>query len=93
MSINVDAEMLQMLRGLDEAMVEMAKAAFKVEGQWYYRDLPKMQEPYFSELIDVLGEDNIRWLTLAKYSDGTSRGQMIYNEQARLNTVKWLKNK
>lgn len=84
-----------LLTEIDRDMVDMAKKMFDVDGNWYYRDLSKMTFEYFDKLVTVIGEENIRWITLAEYSerDGsrTRRGQMIYSEQGRLNTGKWLR--
>lgn len=59
---------------------------------WHYHDLPQMSPEYFDKLIEVLGSENIQWLTLAErgWSDGTrtKRGQLLVSpegqERARL---------
>lgn len=43
---------------------------------WEYRDLPRMSPEYFERLKETIGDENIRWLTIADY--GVSiRGQCL----------------
>lgn len=34
---------------------------------WLYGDLPKLTKEYFDKFIDIIGEENIHWITLAQY--------------------------
>lgn len=34
---------------------------------WKYGDLPKLTKEYFDKFVEIVGEDNIRWLTYVKY--------------------------
>ncbi len=43
---------------------------------WVYRDLPRMTPEFFDQLVAIIGESNIRWLSLADYGS-TKRGQML----------------
>lgn len=44
---------------------------------WEYRDLPRMTPEYFDKFVALIGEENIRWLTLAECGDGCKRGQLF----------------
>lgn len=49
--------------------------AYLAEG-WQYRDLPRMTYEAFDKFVSIVGEENIRWLTLADYGNA-KRGQLI----------------
>lgn len=34
---------------------------------WLYGDLPKLTKEYFDKFVDIIGEENIHWITLAQY--------------------------
>lgn len=59
---------------------------------WEYRDLPRMTPEFFNQFVELVGKENIRWLSMANYSDGTRRGQLLVSpiglERARLYSVK-----
>ena len=57
-----------------ECDAAMAKAAGKPD--WTYKDLPRMTHEVFSEFVDVIGDDNLHWLTVADYGP-TIRGQVL----------------
>lgn len=44
---------------------------------WVYRDLPRMTQEAFNQFLDILGEENARFLTLARYPDKAVRGQFL----------------
>jgi hypothetical protein len=44
---------------------------------WIYRDVPKMSQENFNRLLDILGAENVRFLTFARYPDKTVRGQFL----------------
>lgn len=48
----------------------------RAEG-WAYRDLPRMTPEYFDKFTEIVGADNIEWLTRAEYHDGSKRGQLF----------------
>lgn len=56
---------------------EPVKGKTYIADGYVYRDLPRMTEPYYSDFINLLGDDNIVWLTKAAYPDGTQRGQIL----------------
>ena len=64
---------------------------------YQYRDLPRMTEPYFSDLIEIIGEDNIIWITQAEYGekDGrrSKRGQMLVSPEGIENVRAYRDNK
>lgn len=49
---------------------------YRADG-WVYRDLPQMAPEYFAQLIELIGADNIAWITRATYANGYQRGQML----------------
>lgn len=57
-----------------ECNAELAKAAGKPD--WTYKDLPRMTHEVFSEFVDVVGEENLHWLTVADYGP-TIRGRVL----------------
>lgn len=44
-------------------------------------DLPKMQEGLMLEFIQMVGEENLRWITTAKYPTGLVRGQILISPE------------
>lgn len=47
---------------------------------WQYRDLPRMTEDALSTLMNIIGAENVRWLTQARYEteEGVAvRGQCL----------------
>lgn len=44
---------------------------------WIYRDLPRMTQEAFNHFLDILGEENARFLTFARYSGDAVRGQLL----------------
>ncbi len=54
---------------------------------YIYHDLPQMPPEYFDKFIEIVGEDNIKWLTLAQrtWSDKsiTKRGQLMLSPEGQ----------
>jgi hypothetical protein len=48
---------------------------------WSYRDLPKMPKDDFRQFEDALGSENIEWITIAGYPDGSKRGQLLISPE------------
>jgi hypothetical protein len=43
---------------------------------WIYRDLPRMTQEAFNQFLDIVGEENVRFLTFARYKpEQAVRGQ------------------
>lgn len=34
---------------------------------WKYGDLPKLTKEYFDKFVDIVGEENLHWITFAQY--------------------------
>lgn len=43
---------------------------------WTYKDLPRMVPELFYTFIEIVGEENLHWVTMANYGD-TLRGQVL----------------
>jgi hypothetical protein len=51
---------------------------------WVYRDLPRMKEEFFDLFLNIVGNENISWLTQAEYQeDGyrSRRGQLLVSPE------------
>lgn len=47
---------------------------------WEYRDLPRMTQEQFNQFLDVVGEENVEFLTFARYNSDSGcrvRGQLM----------------
>lgn len=45
---------------------------------WVYRDLPKMTQEALNKFLDIVGEENTRWLSFARYKPANDvRGQLL----------------
>jgi hypothetical protein len=44
---------------------------------WIYRDLPKMTPEAFDKFMAILGDENARFLTFARYGREAVRGQLL----------------
>ena len=45
---------------------------------WKYKDLPRMTPEFNIEFRQIVGEENIKWITFATYpKSGTCRGQIL----------------
>jgi len=58
-----------------------ATRSYFAEG-YVYRDLPKMSPEYFDKFIELVGEENIVWLTLADYGH-SKRGQLLLSPEGQ----------
>lgn len=65
---------------LDEAMQELPKKLGKPD--WTYKDLPRMTRPVLEDFIELVGKDNIEWITFADYDDDSVRGQVLLSPEA-----------
>lgn len=59
---------------IDDAYSELAEEVGKPG--WVYRDLPRMVPELFYKFVELVGEENLHWLTMANYGD-TLRGQVL----------------
>lgn len=69
------------LNELNDALTDMLQHMPRPPGKedWEYRDLPKIRSDFFAQFIELVGEENIVWITRARYEheDGTyERGQL-----------------
>jgi hypothetical protein len=75
-----EEEVLELSMMLDEAMQDLpASMGFP---DWTYKDLPRMTRPLLDEFIQLVGEENIKWITFADYDNGSVRGQVILSPTA-----------
>lgn len=44
---------------------------------WVYRDLPRLTPEAMEKFVGIVTEGEIRWLTKARYPDGSVRGQLL----------------
>lgn len=68
------------LADLDNAIQEMTRAEFNLPG-WTYRDLPRMAPAFMDAFVDLVGEEHLRWITSARYPDGSVRGQVMISPE------------
>jgi hypothetical protein len=47
---------------------------------WVYKDLPRMSYEYFDKFVAIVGDDNIKWLTMADYGNA-KRGQLFISPE------------
>ena len=70
-----EEELNQLAMMMDEAMKSLpASMGFP---DWTYKDLPRMTPELKDEFVELIGEENIKWITFAEYDDGSVRGQVI----------------
>lgn len=60
---------------MDEANKALAEAA-GVPG-WTYRDLPRMTHEVMKQFIELVGSENLKFLTYADYGNAAVRGQVF----------------
>jgi hypothetical protein len=52
---------------------------------WVYRDVPNMTEPFFNKFVNLVGEENLHWLTFAERTwpngETTFRGQLLVSPE------------
>lgn len=73
--------MTQQVHDLNNALTDLLSETPKPPGMedWEYRDLPKMRSDFFDQFVELIGEENIRWITKAHYvrnGETYERGQM-----------------
>ena len=56
---------------------------------WFYKDFPRLKHETFQEMCRAIGHANVRWATLASYTDGTSRGQALLSPEGVYNLRSW----
>ena len=62
---------------LDNALQEALIESQPELAGWTYRDLPRMTKRCLDDLIGVLGESNIKFITFADYGNNSVRGQVM----------------
>lgn len=55
---------------------------------YVYRDLPKMSPEYFDKFVELVGEENIVWITLAMYRD-SKRGQLLISPEGQKRIINY----
>ena len=74
------SDLQELNRMLDEAIAEGIKSdpSMAEYRDWHYRDLPRMTPELMEEFREIIGDENLKWITFAKYDYGTSvRGQVL----------------
>lgn len=61
-----------------------------IEKGWVYRDLPRMSPELFDKFIEIVGDENIKWLTKADYGD-SKRGQLMVNPEGLRRAAEYAK--
>lgn len=68
---------------------------------WIYGDLPKLNRENFDKFLDIVGENNIKWLTLAQYPTNFGkwnnkvelfRGQYMLSPEGKERIRTWLES-
>lgn len=75
-----DEEILQLAMMLDEATASLPESLGFPE--WTYKDLPRMTPEVRDEFVEMIGHENIQWITFADYDDGSVRGQVLLSPTA-----------
>lgn len=63
---------------------------------WVYRDLPQMLDIYFDLFLNIVGEENISWLTRAEYNDKGQiyrRGQLLVSREGLARANRYAQDK
>ena len=81
----------ELFREMDDIIARGAREHFGVGDDWEYRDLPKMQETLMLEFIQTVGEENLRWITTAKYPTGLVRGQILISPEGLRRVQEYIK--
>ena len=62
---------------------------------WRYSDLPRVTKEYFDKYIEIIGAENIQWLTISEYEERdqsvTCRGQHLISPDGINRAKAWLK--
>lgn len=72
-------EIFEALRSLDGIMEEGLQESMNLPG-YTYRDLPRMTRECMSDFVSLVGEENLRWVTLADYGPSV-RGQVMISPE------------
>lgn len=66
---------------------------------WTYGDLPKLNRESFDLFLEIVGESNIKWLTLAQYPTNFGkneielfRGQYMLSPEGKERVKTWLES-
>jgi hypothetical protein len=74
-AINEECEQKNAGKSIDQIFGEgIAEECGKPD--WTYKDLPRMVPELFYTFIEIVGEENLHWITMANYGD-TLRGQVL----------------
>lgn len=65
-------ELFELMRAAEQSIAESVG-----KPDWTYRDLPRMTPETLNQLVMIIGEENIDWITHASYDDGSVRGQIL----------------
>ena len=60
---------------------------------WVYLDLPRSTNEVFEEFVSIVGEANVRFMTLARYPNQTVRGQCLISPAGMEALKVWLETK
>lgn len=75
-----DDEIMELAMMLDEGLNTLPENLGFPD--WTYKDLPRMLPEVRDDLIAMIGEENIKWITHADYDDGSVRGQVLLSPVA-----------
>jgi len=67
------------VRAINEALTEALSEGLGAsvgKPDWIYRDLPRMKPELLAEFKEIVGQDNLHWVTFADYGE-TVRGQIL----------------
>lgn len=73
---------------------QMWQEAFNLP-DWTYHDLPKLSLADFDRFIEIAGESNLKWITIAEYRNGdtfSKRGQVMISPKGMENCRNYTKN-
>jgi len=69
-------EMQELKKLSDELEASLVRECFPDKIDWVYRDLPRMTRKVMADFVNLVGKENLHWLTFADYGD-SARGQVI----------------
>lgn len=70
----------------NECLGEPIKGKTYLADGWVYRDLPRLTQKTMQDFIDLVGEENVVFLTFAKYTNEdvtTVRGQILISPEGQ----------
>lgn len=59
---------------------------------WTYRDMPRVTPEVFAEYLEIVGAENVKFLTFATYKSESGeavRGQHMISPQGVKNLIEW----